>query len=484
MKLLMTMIFVLPALCLTGFSYAQEVLPAGEAPYLYYYSDVLNSYVIERADGTDSRLIAHNLMDEPAQMIGGAGWSPSGRWLAWSARELGGYGYHDGKGYAASIDGTRLDVLDRFLCISMMRWHPREDILLIGGKVDGACNLYLNGVPTYWLIDASTQTILASASIEIVHESPPEFYWFEDSIQFTDAHVLFDGYYHVTMYFDGRVEISPMTQAQYFDAQRGQREPGGIGLYEYGDDFRFSRSRGVTALEGSRLSLSFPPPINCCGAGHNVSWLWNDEGNWLLLGYELCYADCSGITRRVSVYQPTTGLYREISACGDAEVCVGWLPERVPVHELPQGQSSSVLPAPLYYTWGDSWADHRLYGYGISLGVTHALECNPTTGTRSQARSLQTYEIEYVLPFAEPCSVEQAEVSYPPQVVLAFSPDSRFYAITDDQLYTRLHDAITGEEIVTLNFEGIGLSFSADSRYLYTSGRFANAVWDIESLER
>jgi hypothetical protein len=35
---------------------------AQEVPYVYYYTNTLNAFVIERADGTDSRVIAQGLM--------------------------------------------------------------------------------------------------------------------------------------------------------------------------------------------------------------------------------------------------------------------------------------------------------------------------------------------------------------------------------------------------------------------------------------
>ncbi len=52
------------------------------APYLYYYSDVLNGFVIERADGTDSRVIAQGVMISPARaVVQNTSWSASGKWL-------------------------------------------------------------------------------------------------------------------------------------------------------------------------------------------------------------------------------------------------------------------------------------------------------------------------------------------------------------------------------------------------------------------
>src|SRR5687767_8446340 len=52
-------------------------------PYLYYYSNTLNAFVVERADGTDSRILAHEIVGADVQSVNMVGWSPSGDWLAW-----------------------------------------------------------------------------------------------------------------------------------------------------------------------------------------------------------------------------------------------------------------------------------------------------------------------------------------------------------------------------------------------------------------
>ncbi|GIK67562.1 MAG: hypothetical protein BroJett018_53560 [Chloroflexota bacterium] len=55
-----------------------------DAPYLYYFSNDLNAWVIERADGTDRRLLGQGLAMEEANTASGV-WSPSGKWLRWSS---------------------------------------------------------------------------------------------------------------------------------------------------------------------------------------------------------------------------------------------------------------------------------------------------------------------------------------------------------------------------------------------------------------
>src|SRR5215208_3273113 len=51
-------------------------------PYLYYYSQLLGGLIIERADGTDSRQIAADVIPPKLTGLGGPGWSPSGKYFA------------------------------------------------------------------------------------------------------------------------------------------------------------------------------------------------------------------------------------------------------------------------------------------------------------------------------------------------------------------------------------------------------------------
>ena len=56
------------------------------APYLYYFSEERHAFVIERADGTDSRLLGQGSI--PINAVGADGaWSPSGEYFAWATRK-------------------------------------------------------------------------------------------------------------------------------------------------------------------------------------------------------------------------------------------------------------------------------------------------------------------------------------------------------------------------------------------------------------
>jgi WD40 repeat protein len=128
---------------------------AQETPYLYYYSDVLNAFVIERADGTDSRILAEGLMPPETNMILDADWSPSGKWFAWQSGKYTG-GNARLRGWIISADGEkRLTLLDGFTGITRTVWSPTEDLLAVV-KED-----FRQGF-TFFLIDVEAEKIITS----------------------------------------------------------------------------------------------------------------------------------------------------------------------------------------------------------------------------------------------------------------------------------------------------------------------------------
>lgn len=71
----------------------------------------------------------------------------------------------------------------------------------------------------------------------------------------------------------------------------------------------------------------------------------------MFVGYEFCFAGCAGMIERVSIYNPITEHYREISSCGPSHTYVGWLPDQVNVADLPRGQQTSLLASPVAYDY-------------------------------------------------------------------------------------------------------------------------------------
>ncbi|HML22685.1 MAG TPA: WD40 repeat domain-containing protein [Aggregatilinea sp.] len=171
------------ALVLCGALAAGQVRAQGDgesdAPYIYYYSNVHNAFVIERADGTDTHLLGEGVTG-PAPVIGelpsavavsGPGWSPSGKWFAWIKRpNFQGYPVRATTVYTLSTDGQRrLTLLDdvEFDYVQAM-WAQDADLLLVAGQTvewdedrspEGANDILHR---TIMLIDVNAGKILAS----------------------------------------------------------------------------------------------------------------------------------------------------------------------------------------------------------------------------------------------------------------------------------------------------------------------------------
>jgi WD40 repeat protein len=122
------------------------------APYLYYYSSHYNAFVIERADGTDSRLFGPGLAAPDHNYPLGPVWSPSGEWFAWTTRVTD--GLDQTPPIVLSVDGIRrLTSVDLFPA-TRIRWAPDADLLLVYDS-DGTRAFAA-------VIDATTDTVVAS----------------------------------------------------------------------------------------------------------------------------------------------------------------------------------------------------------------------------------------------------------------------------------------------------------------------------------
>jgi len=123
---------------LTGISpvplHAQSTVPL--APFVYYYSEHRAAFIVERADGSDSRILAafSYPVDTPAQEIDGPGWSPSGQWFAWNTRAYsdGGTGTGASPAWVIQRDGRNQHAfLNGITGIDKITWSPVADLLLI-----------------------------------------------------------------------------------------------------------------------------------------------------------------------------------------------------------------------------------------------------------------------------------------------------------------------------------------------------------------
>ncbi len=113
---------------------ARSASQPANAPYIYYYSDRANAFIVERADGTDAHIFGDGLMKREAGTlpeVSGPGWSPSGRWFAWSLKNIGAYGWGSDRSqsFVVKVDGSRRITLLDGLNNVQMAWSPTHDLL-------------------------------------------------------------------------------------------------------------------------------------------------------------------------------------------------------------------------------------------------------------------------------------------------------------------------------------------------------------------
>ncbi|HLY26864.1 MAG TPA: hypothetical protein VKQ72_11025, partial [Aggregatilineales bacterium] len=155
-----------------------------DVPYLYYFDYKSSSFVVERADGSDLRILGDGLMSSHVgYAIAGPGWSPSGRWFAWTAAESG--PYHNGyfKPYAIRADGQRrVTLLDDFT-EGQLAWAPQDDLLLLADQPFLGRNF---GALRIELIDPERNVSIAAfnahlnTGFDLEAENMPALHWTDD----------------------------------------------------------------------------------------------------------------------------------------------------------------------------------------------------------------------------------------------------------------------------------------------------------------
>ncbi|MCI0711872.1 MAG: hypothetical protein L0154_17075 [Chloroflexi bacterium] len=168
-----------------------------DAPYIQYYSDYLNAFVIERADGSDSRVLGEGLFPPDAWSVSSHDmkWSPSGEWLAFES-ELSRRGEivtHPTKFTVLSADGQRtLETIETLgERITGFYWLSTRDILMVNG---GGSTVWDQKPESeirrteYFMIDANTDSVISEIEIEIaVPLMELDFAWYLQN-RFTQWH--------------------------------------------------------------------------------------------------------------------------------------------------------------------------------------------------------------------------------------------------------------------------------------------------------
>lgn len=338
---------ILIAVLCSVFVFSQPVHAQQTAPYLYYYSDKENAFVIERVDSTDRHMFAKDItprQKDPLR-IDGPGWSPNGKWFAWRSVYLA-EGRASWEGHLFRTGGEEPETLFRYIKnVYAMYWSPNSQYLLtylnpVGcSDISGYCN-----IDTYWLIDVTLSSMRLRSIFDIRQQREPIgvewetdkgevnlYIWEDASGQSADI-----AYLKITMHNDGRVEKQPITQEEW-----KANIPAGD-LSSTGDPKDIPSPSGkftvtLNQMTGSKIqnltdNTSIPIPSSKFGSQNTmipVNASWSADEEWVMAGY----ADFNGIYG-TAIFKRDGTQYREINTCGPSPACVGWLPENVNVSEL------------------------------------------------------------------------------------------------------------------------------------------------------
>ena len=270
-----------------------------DAPYIYYYSYAHNAFVIERADGTDTRLLGEDVTDlvvddeeGPPVTVGvdGPGWSPSGQWFAWiRTLQFEGYTWRSRAVYILSVDGQRrLTLLDDigFDYVQAV-WAKDEDLLFVAGQsIEYAAGEQLraaNGVMHRYmvLIDTSANKAVAEYTDSVSFAYP-------DLAYIPLSPVVFQTYSEKTFF------------AQFYN-NGGNSVPGSLSLY---------RLNGLGDATGQRINRIY---VSTMPGYEAPSFTYSSQG-WIT--YVPFTADAPDGEGRIVLENTVTGETAAIDGCG------------------------------------------------------------------------------------------------------------------------------------------------------------------------
>lgn len=463
-----------------------------QTPYLYYYSRMLGGLVIERADGTDSRHIAADVIPPGSEGIAGPGWSPSGKYFA---------AYTITNTFSAPITRNPIVMnaqgeplfpwLELVGTTDFMEWSPDgEDILLIVGGYRAPQSL---GYSTFfWLVDLNTNSILVDfgANLGHVNSNISDITWdnANERISFYMAPDTADWNrdYHVTMQFDGTTLREPVRteafQRRYetlYDSEHESDRFYGLavspsGTYETSGSY-------LSILTNTRTDESVELPLHTQSTGC-ADYLWNTDENYIITLNGMLRAGGGCAPAVLGVTDSAGQLWRELGGCSwDFPPCVGWLPDSVNVDALPEGSPTPVQLDPVRIDY-----DEGVFGLGGVEIPDLRLYCREdTTAEIVDAESHDTLYrlIDVNCPYSPDDYFDTKGIL----VAVAYDPAHYLLATYHGSVgegYVSIWTRRDGqyERVLRLNSDGYALEFTDDSEYLRTRNVNGWKVYDVADI--
>lgn len=330
MKLKLLILLFLSAIVWCSIAVAQD-----ENPYIYYYSEQHQSFVVERADGTDTRLIM-SMPAESGSQFSGPGWSPDGEWFSWFARERWfSYPLHNAAVVNPST-GQILETINRgYNEIDGMIWSLNSQLLLVKGTFCLDCYNYVYSLASILEDQALAGVVLMPEAGSAGEVKPYE--WLPDNggVVFYELDALTPrAATRITLFADGRVLKEPLTREEWPVLYP---TPAPETLEDLLSN-RFISPQGRYLIEGGAITDTETgishPLYTGSWSEREVGYLdaveWHPSEEWAFLTFE------RGEGYFVTVLFKTDGTYqRELCTCHPGYNLIGWLPDNVDVDSIP-----------------------------------------------------------------------------------------------------------------------------------------------------
>jgi WD40 repeat protein len=485
--------------------------PTSDAPYLYYYSG--NGFVIERADGSDSRVLGDGLM--PPYEYGNfvhAAWSPSGRWLAWTSNSWGnsvsGRFLPVGAANVIRSDGSlRLTTFDSWGGGITLQWAENADLLFAAQQIlerfpRTSEQTFSEGMlrMRFALVDVTTGRTLFDVTDSVksddwfevlpvlVHRIGQQFiaeYRIPTSDSWETQRVFrvfgMDG----TWYEGKRDMEATQSDEVYRDASLS---PDGRRAAQGGYDHQT-----ITDTQTGEVRRVRPPAISWIYGLYSEEFIWHSDSRWLLFSYE---GDSSSYYNNfyISVIDTDNGTLRDLALhYRPLPHAANWLPPQVDPATLPPVLDQPPFSRPDYILYGSAFVEVLEW----SPDSTRIADVSPFDEWSNQ-NSIAVWDVAsgervqriigvnrmHDIVWEEDERVrliERTEPEDPDSGVIATSPDGSLIAVVDDD-GLRVQDAQTDQVIcIILDWnppQRLHFRFSPDNR---TAIFEHSELWDMQT---
>jgi hypothetical protein len=463
-------------------------------PYLYYYSRMLGGIIVERADGTDSRLIGADAIPPGMSGIGGAGWSPSGRFFAAFGVHYDAYTSSTGAPLLMTADGEPLiPSLSVAGLVERMEWSPDErDLLLVVTNIGYRGTKYF-----FMLVDPVKEQVITEFGASLTMY-PYGHYVTDLTWDMTEKRVVFyytletfpDQFYRVSLYFDGTVLKEPVTADEFLPHRSESAFETDDNVYrEYGlsPSGRYEVADQSNLLHDNELDIEIPLPRHSQGTTCRAYHWSADEGYIITLdGTLVAGGGCAGAVLGITDSQAS--FWRELGGCSwDVPPCVDWLPAQVDPDSLPPGQPQPIQLDPVAY----EFTEQPNFGTIIPEDVQFHLRCE-VGGENFIPRILDALSGDelFILSDDEPCPYNWRE-RYPDDMqplIAAYDPVNHLWVMSNGYSGNgvsvwKICDEV-GIPIKRLSTSGYELEFTPDGLRLRSRNALAWEIFDVADILR